>query len=73
MELSTLVTTHGIFWSEGKELKSVKVSEEEARVAETAWRAWRPVPVPNKKDDERSCMLLNPQKIDTIKRYRYIT
>lgn len=72
-ELSTFITTHEIHYMDGDAFKSVRVSEEEAAIATEAWKIWRPVPVPNKKDPERSSMMINPNKIDTIKRYRNLT
>ncbi len=65
--------THEIFYQEGNTLTQVRCTTNEAKAALEAWKIWRPVPVPNKKDPKRSCRMINPQKVDTIKRFRYLT
>ena len=72
-KLSTELATHYIYYTEGAgSCKRVKVYEREATEALKQWKLWKPVPVPNKDDLDRSCMVLNPAKIDTIKRFRYV-
>ncbi len=72
-KISTKVFTHKIFYKDGNIYADVKITEEEANNSMKAWKQWRPVPVPNKKDKERSCRMMNPQKIDEIARFRYIS
>jgi|GEM_PF-4789780 len=70
-QLSTETMTHEIHYKMGDKYESVKVTETEATTATIAWKAKEPVPVPNKKDENRSCMMVNNFKIEVIKRYRY--
>lgn len=71
--LSTRVTTHKLYYFEGKDLmKTIALTEEEAQKASKQWQAWRPVPIPNKRDPLFSDILLSPSKIEKIERYRRI-
>ncbi|RLI72246.1 MAG: hypothetical protein DRP02_02210 [Candidatus Gerdarchaeota archaeon] len=71
-ELLTAVTTHEIHYKVGDKYECVKVTEDEAREATKQWKNRKPVPVPNKKDEQRSCMVLHNFNIEMIKRFRYI-
>lgn len=70
-QLSTEIMTHEIHYQLGGKFESVKVTEEEATRATVAWKAKEPVPVPNKRDDNRSCMMMKNFGIEMIKRFRY--
>ena len=70
-ELSTEIMTHEIHYKVGDKFECIKVTEKEATEATLAWKAKEPVPVPNKKDEHRSCMFLKNWNIELIKRFRY--
>lgn len=72
-KLSTRVTTHEIHYDEGGgSLKSARLTEQEAAKASKQWQDWRPVPVPNRKDNYQSEFLINPKSVIQISRYRRI-
>jgi len=71
-ELSTEIKTHEIHYKMGGKYESVKVTQQEATTATLAWKAKEPVPIPNKKDKNRSCMIMKGLNIEVIKRFRYI-
>ena len=68
-KLSTELATHKIHYKEGEIFKTVIVTEKEAAKASNQWQAWRPVPIPNTKDPQRSDILYTPTAIVKIERF----
>lgn len=65
---STLVLTHRIHYWSGNNLKRVHVTKKEADKAAKQWQDWRPVPIPNQADPERSEKLISPKRVEEIER-----
>lgn len=64
--------THRLWYMNGDHLTHLDITGSEARAAVKAWNAWRPVPVPNTKDPNRSANFKSPDQIKDIKRIRYV-
>lgn len=72
VEMTMDFPTHQISYMTGTILVNRTVSGTEAKAALTAWNRWRPVPVPNPKDPNRSAMFIAPDQIKSVRRMKYV-